>query len=236
MSKITRHIRASAVTLLLLCGAAESRAQFLPGDDATLFAQIMIMKGDLQSMYNAPTANLAVVAGSHEWLSLSLKKLNNCFTIYNNYLDTFRDKYSFAAEAYGMYVEVDLLVNNTTKLIDEIDKHPSNVGASMISKSDVYKQVIEKAYGVLEVLYNSTIGTKKMKASERLEAFLQIRPDIATLNKDIKRLRYMVRYTSFEDLWNEITHYKDKKSKEDIVRECLDRQRTKAHNVRISSR
>ena len=236
MSIMTRHIKAVAVVLLLLCGAGESRAQLLPGDDATLAAEIFIMKGDLESMYAAPTANLAVVAGTHEWLSLSLKKLNDCFEIYNKYLDTFRDKYSFAAEAYAMYVEIDLLVGNTSNLMDEIDKHPSNVGASMISKTAVYKQVIEKSYNIMMVLYNSTIGTKKMKASERLEAFLKIRPEIATLNKDIKRLRYMVRYTSFEDLWNEITHYKDKKSKEDIVRECLDRQRSKAHNVRVTSR
>ena len=152
----------------------------------------------------------------HIWTRQEVDAVTDFQKEFNDYVSTFNSLLTYAAEIYGIYYDINSLANTLQWLGREIDNHPENAFAVALStrKNNIYMKVLKSGVDVAMDVRQFMMSTKG-KATEA------------------QRLCRYIRYTSFNDLWREITgrHYTPT-SKKDVAVRCHQDWMSSAKNAK----
>jgi hypothetical protein len=127
------------------------------------------------------------------------------------------------------------MVGNLGNLAEQIGKSPGNAVAVALSanRNKVYRQVILQSVEIVNDIRMVCLSDVKMTEKERTEIFFGVRPKLKEMNRTLQRLVRAVKYTSFTDVWNEISgNQPDKADIDDISKESFRRWRSIGKTVR----
>ena len=144
----------------------------------------------------------------HLWVRQEVDAVTDFQKEFNDYVSTFNNLLTYAAEIYGIYYDVNSLANTLQWLGREIDNHPENAFAVALStrKNNIYMKVMKSGVDVAMDIRQFLMSTKgKATEAQRMKILGAIRPKLRQLDKEIKILCKYSRYTSINDLWREIT-------------------------------
>ena len=94
-----------------------------------LAATIVKMSHDSRKALQAHQLAQALVSEGHVFLGREVQATNEFQREFNNYLDTFHDAISMAAELYGIFYEI----KRTTKLVGEVSNTLSNAPTNSLA-------------------------------------------------------------------------------------------------------
>ena len=116
---------------------------------------------------------------------------------------------SLAIVDVGVAYEIDSekVLKILNKLADDLDgKVPDAKGKMKARKNNIYMKVIKSGVDVAMDVRQFMMSTKgKATEAQRMKILGKIRPKLRQLDREIKLLCRYIRYTSFNDLWREIT-------------------------------
>lgn len=163
-------------------------------------------------------------ATGHIWTRQEVDAVTDFQKEFNDYISTFNNLLTYAAEIYGIYYDVNSLAGTLSWLNREIGNHPENAFAVALStrKNNIYMKVLNTGIDVAMDIRQIVMDTKgKATEAQRMEALGNIRPKLRKLEKEIRILCKYIRYTSMNDLWREITgrHYTPT-SRKDVAIRC----------------
>jgi len=172
----------------------------------------------------------------HIWTRQEVDAVTDFQKEFNDYVSTFNSLLTYAAEIYGIYYDINSLANTLQWLGREIDNHPENAFAVALStrKNNIYMKVLKSGVDVAMDVRQFMMSTKgKATEAQRMKILGKIRPKLRQLDREIKLLCKYIRYTSFNDLWREITgrHYTPT-SKKDVAVRCHQDWMSSAKNAK----
>lgn len=172
----------------------------------------------------------------HLWVRQEVDAVTDFQKEFNDYVSTFNNLLTYAAEIYGIYYDVNSLANTLQWLGREIDNHPENAFAVALStrKNNIYMKVMKSGVDVAMDIRQFLMSTKgKATEAQRMKILGAIRPKLRQLDKESKILCKYIRYTSINDLWREITgrHYTPT-SKKDVAIRCHQDWMSSAKNAK----
>lgn len=168
----------------------------------------------------------------HKYLKDEVEKTTNFQREFNNYLDSFDDILTVAADIYGIYTEIDQAIKNMKVVKHIVVRQPANVLAVALSKSknNIYTDIIENglklAADIEQVLPLRKDPDKnaKMTQYERFKVMDNIRVNLRQLNKKLRTLSRLIHYTTLMDTWYDIKNtgreYQPRKMGS-ITQDCL---------------
>ncbi len=162
----------------------------------------------------------------HIWLSTEVENTTEVQKVYNDYLDSFRDIVCYAAQIYGFYVEVDRLLDNMGEMNRVLQKHPEGAFAVALStrKNAIYRELLLNSVDIVNDIRQVCLNQVKMTEKQRIDIVFHIRPKLVRMNRQLRRLTKVVKYTSFGDVWAEVDLLQKKKpDKLEITRSCMQR-------------
>lgn len=162
----------------------------------------------------------------HIWLSTEVENTTEVQKVYNDYLDSFRDIVCYAAQIYGFYVEVDRLLDNMGEMNQVLQKHPEGAFAVALStrKNAIYRELLLNSVDIVNDIRQVCLNQVKMTEKQRIDIVFHIRPKLVRMNRQLRRLTKVVKYTSFGDVWAEVDLLQKKKpDKLEITRNCMQR-------------
>ena len=218
--------------LLLLILSGSLRAQSI---DPTLAAMIALYTEKAENTLKSQEEAMLLESTGHVWIKEEVDGTWQIQKEFNDYLDTFHGIIVYAAQIYGFYHEIDRMVDNMGKLAEQIGRSPGNAVAVALSanRNKVYRQVILQSVEIVNDIRMVCLSDVKMTEKERTEIFFGVRPKLKEMNRTLQRLVRAVKYTSLEDVWNEISgNQPDKADIEDISKESFRRWRTIGKTVR----
>lgn len=145
----------------------------------------------------------------------------------NNYLDTFHDVVSLAAEIYGTFLEVKRTKRLLGQVSSALSDAPTNAIAVLLTPntSGLYGSIIQISVEAAQGIYNACISKKKMTEQDRNKLLDEARMKIRKVNSDLAKLVIVLKYTTFEDIWFSVrTHvkYMNGERKHAIIERCYD--------------
>lgn len=209
------------ILLMLICISNKCRATYV---DELRSGTIVIVTNNAKKSYEAMMAAQALNTTGHMWIKDETQKIVDFQTQFYNYINSFHDVLYMAAEIYGLYYQVSQTVDNVKELSQTVAESPTNVIAAAFSmKRDVYLKVAETSFDILMDIKNAVLDESKMTEFQRFKIFMQVRPKLVKLNKELRRLNLTIKYTSFADVWREIVGktYRTHNLRE-IANACLD--------------
>ena len=227
--------RAAFITipiLLLMLISSVLRAQSI---DPTLAAMIALYTEKAESTLKSQEEAMLMESTGHVWIKEEVDGTWQIQKEFNEYLDTFHGIIVYAAQIYGFYHEIERMVGNLGNLAEQIGKSPGNAVAVAISanRNKVYRQVILQSVEIVNDIRMVCLSDVKMTEKERTEIFFGVRPKLKEMNRTLQRLVRAVKYTSFTDVWNEISgNQPDKADIDDISKESFRRWRSIGKTVR----
>ena len=210
----------------LPAGAVES--------NPTLAARIYLAKRDATKALEAQKLAQELVAEGHVFVGREVQATNAFQREFNNYLDTFHDAVSMAAELYGIYYEI----KRTSKLVSQVSSAMSSAPANAIavllkpSTSGLYGSIINTSLGAAQDLYNASLSKQKRTEQDRNKILDSARSKLKLVNKQLAQLLIVLKYTTFEDLWHTIrirAQYMDPTRKHTVIERCYANWK---HNIR----
>jgi len=192
-----------------------------------LAAQFELAKVKAGKALNAQKLAQALVAEGHVFIGHEVQATNEFQREFNNYLDTFHDVVSLAAEIYGIYYEI----KRTSKLVSQVSSAMSSAPANAIAvllkpnTSGLYGSIINTSLGAAQDLYNASLSKQKRTEQDRNKILDAARTKIKKVNSDLAKLVIVLKYTTFEDLWHSIrtrAKYMDPERKHSIIERCLE--------------
>lgn len=220
--KLAKMKRYLILFLMALCAIPSLWAQ----EDPALAAQILLWTEKAENELKAQESAMALETAGQIWMEDEWKKTADVQRLYNEYLGSFRDVIVYAAQAYGFYQEIDLLVSNFQSLGRVIDAHPDGVFAGALSsrRNQIYRDVLMNALDIVNDIRKVCISESLMTERERVQMVFDIRPKLKLMNQQISRLIRVVKYSSYTDILIEIELIERKKTdKSAITRACLAR-------------
>ena len=220
-----------AVFLLLLF-AGGLRAQSI---DPTLAAMIALYTEKAENTLKSQEEAMLLESTGPVWIKEEVDGTWQIQKEFNEYLDTFHGIIVYAAQRYGFYHEIERMVGNLGNLAEQIGKSPGNAVAVALSanRNKVYRQVILQSVEIVNDIRMVCLSDVKMTEKERTEIFFGVRPKLKEMNRTLQRLVRAVKYTSFTDVWNEISgNQPDKADIDDISKESFRRWRSIGKTVR----
>lgn len=172
-------------------------------------------------------ASDALLAERYTALDQMDKVMDRCAELeeeFSDYLSSFHELVVFAAQAYGFYLEYDDIENSLSMIRKEIREHPKNLFAVFIdgNRNKVVRNFVTRGSDIINDVYKVCVG--HMTAADRLKAIYAIRPKLALLSRDMRDLARVIRYTSFIDVWYDLTgKIPPKADKAAIARESMER-------------
>lgn len=218
--------------LLLLLVSGSLSAQSI---DPTLAAMIALYTEKAENTLRSQEEAMLLESTGHVWIKEEVDGTWQIQKEFNDYLDTFHGIIVYAAQIYGFYHEIDRMVDNMGKLAEQIGRSPGNAVAVALSanRNKVYRQVILQSVEIVNDIRMVCLSDVKMTEKERTEIFFGVRPKLREMNRTLQRLVRAVKYTSLEDVWNEISgRQMDKADIESISKESFRRWRTIGKTVR----
>ena len=152
----------------------------------------------------------------HLWTKEEIEATTEFQREFNDYLDAFHNILSIAAEIYGVYYEVTKTSKHVRNLAEVVSSSPSNVLAVAFSarRNVVYMNLIKSSLDIFMDIRKVCIESSKMTEQEKNKVISAIRPKLRKINHQLGQLTLALRYTSFLDVWNEISHRSPKISRE----------------------
>uniref|UniRef100_A0AB33IWT1 DUF4141 domain-containing protein n=1 Tax=Prevotella sp. GTC17254 TaxID=3236794 RepID=A0AB33IWT1_9BACT len=160
----------------------------------------------------AQDALLGTNLTGHKYLKNEVEVTTNFQRQFNNYLDSFDDVLTVAADIYGIYAEVDEAMRNMKVVKGIVVRQPANVLAVALSKSknNIYTDLIENgmklAADIEQILPLKKGADKnaKMTQYERFKVMDNIRLNLRDINRKLRTLSRLVRYTTIMDSWYDL--------------------------------
>ena len=168
----------------------------------------------------------ALMTTGHLWMQTEIEATTNFQREFNEYLDKFHDILGFAAEIYGIYYEVTQLSKNVSELNSVVSSYPANALAVAFHtrRNVVYRNIIINGVSIVMDIKTLCFDSSKMTEQEKNEMITNIRPKLRAMNRQLRALGLAIRYTTFLDVWNEITDrarsYGDI-DKREIIERCM---------------
>ena len=232
MTAMRRNALVLLAVFLLLLFAGGLRAQSI---DPTLAAMIALYTEKAENTLKSQEEAMLLESTGHVWIKEEVDGTWQIQKEFNEYLDTFHGIIVYAAQIYGFYHEIERMVGNLGNLAEQIGKSPGNAVAVALSanRNKVYRQVILQSVEIVNDIRMVCLSDVKMTEKERTEIFFGVRPKLKEMNRTLQRLVRAVKYTSFTDVWNEISgNQPDKADIDDISKESFRRWRSIGKTVR----
>lgn len=143
----------------------------------------------------------------HLWIKEEVEATTNFQRQFNDYLDSFHNILSIAAEIYGVYHEVKLTAKHIENISQELATGPTNALAVAFStrRNVVYRNLVKTTLDIIMDIRKVCFDNAKMTEQEKNKIVSNIRPKLHKINRQLGQLTVALRYTSFLDVWNEIT-------------------------------
>lgn len=225
MKIIQRMAAAIILSFCLLTGLSAQNGPD-PGRAALFIEYAKQAKKSLAAQDALLGANLT----GHKYLKDEVEKITNFQRQFNNYLNSFDDVLTVAANIYGIYMEVDEAMRNMKAVRGIVVRQPANVLAVAFSKSknNIYTDLIENgmslAADIEQVLPLKKGNNAKMTQYERFKTIDDIRMNLRALNRKLRTLSRLVRYTTIMDSWYDLKgtgrEYRPRKMGA-ITKDCL---------------
>ena len=232
MTVMRRNASVLLAVFLLLLFAGGLRAQSI---DPTLAAMIALYTEKAENTLKSQEEAMLLESTGHVWIKEEVDGTWQIQKEFNEYLDTFHGIIVYAAQIYGFYHEIERMVGTLGNLAEQIGKSPGNAVAVALSanRNKVYRQVILQSVEIVNDIRMVCLSDVKMTEKERTEIFFGVRPKLKEMNRTLQRLVRAVKYTSFTDVWNEISsNQPDKADIDDISKESFRRWRSIGKTVR----
>ena len=173
----------------------------------------------------------------HMWTREEIEATTEFQKQFNDYLDAFHNILSIAAEIYGVYYEVTKTSKHVRNLAEVVSSSPSNVLAVAFSarRNVVYTNLIRSSLDIFMDIRKVCIESSKMTEQEKNKVISAIRPKLRKINHQLGQLTLALRYTSFLDVWNELTqraYMINPATKHDIITRCRREWWNNAKSVR----
>ena len=190
----------------------------------------------LEKSIEAEIGMQALETTGHVWIRSEVETTTNFQRQFNDYLDTFHNMLSLAAEVYGIYYEITRTSKNLKSLSDVVAASPSNVLAVAFSarRGTVYRDLIKASIDIVMDV-KKLFDNSKMTEQERNNIVSGVRPKLHRINLKLTQLTFAIRYTSFLDVWNEVlnrTYTIDPRKKTDIIEKCRREWKSNAISIR----
>lgn len=208
--------------LVILMNVFRMEAQVDPVLSGMILGYTEKAKKQLKSQERA----MMLETTGHIWLSTEVENTTEVQKVYNDYLDSFRDIVCYAAQIYGFYVEVDRLLDNMGEMNRILQKHPKGAFAVALStrRNAIYRELLLNSVDIVNDIRQVCLNQVKMTEKQRIDIVFHIRPKLVRMNRQLKRLSKVVKYTSFGDVWAEVELLQKKKpDKLEITRSCMQR-------------
>lgn len=226
-----RNIACIILLILSVCMPSVSHAQV----DPVLAGMIIEYTNKAKSQYNSQLTTMAVETEGHIWLKQEVESTKNYQKQFDEYLSSFRNIISYAAQTYGFYYEVNHLCENMGKLTAQIGNTPTNAIAVALhnKRNDIYVSIINKSVGIVNTIRQVCIDNK-MTEKQRVELVFSIRPQLKDMNYQLAMLTKLVRSTNMGLVWHNIEYNSlpHRTGKAGIVEDCLSVWRVNAKNVK----
>ena len=229
MAKVIKYIAFSLLLAVLSmdhCHAVEP--------NPTLALNIIIAKNKFEKALNHQRNIQLMVGEGHVLLGHEVQAINELQREFNDYLDSFQESISTAAELYGIYLEIKRTVNLSKQVTSILANAPTNAIAVMLkpNTSGLYGAILNTSLEAAQDLYNACISKKKLTEQDRNKMLATARLKIRKVNSNLAKLVIVLKYTTFEDLWYSVrTHakYINRERKHAIIERCYDDWK---HNIR----
>lgn len=203
MNKRLSYRHALMPVVLLLC----STSAFAWGVDPVRAAMIDQYSKQAKKTLEAQNRAQALMTTGHLWMQTEIEQTTDFQREFSNYLDRFHDILGFAAEIYGIYYEITQISKNVSDLNDVVASHPANALAVAFHtrRNAVYRNIIINGVNIVMDIKTLCFDDSKMTEQEKNEMITNIRSKLRLMNKQLRALALAVKYTTFLDVWNEIT-------------------------------
>lgn len=221
--KSSKFIIMMLVASMTVIGSPSAHAY---GVDPVRAAMIDQYSRQAKKALEAQNRAQALMTTGHLWMQTEIEATTNFQREFNEYLDKFHDILGFAAEIYGIYYEVTQLSKNVSDLNDVVASYPANALAVAFHtrRNVVYRNIIINGVSIVMDIKTLCFDSSKMTEQEKNEMIMNIRPKLRGMNRQLRALGRAIRYTTFLDVWNEITDragsYGDI-DKKDIIERCM---------------
>ena len=196
--------------------------------DPVLTGMIIEYTNKAKSQYKNQLETMAMETEGHVWLNQEVSETKSFQKQFDDYLSSFRNIISYAAQTYGFYYEVNHLCENMGRLSSKIGDTPANAIAVALhnKRNDIYVSIINT---IRQVCID-----KKMNEKQRIELVFSIRPQLKDMNRQLATLTKLVKSTNMGLVWYTIEHgtLPHREGKAGVVEDCLDIWRINAKNVK----
>jgi len=207
MNNINRTI---ACVILEFCFSVSLFAQ--NGPDGIRAAMFATYAKQAKKALKAQDVLLGGNLTGHKYLKDEVEATTNFQRQFNDYLNSFDDILTVAADIYGIYMEVDEAMRNLKVVKEIVVRQPANVLAVAFSRSknNIYTDVIENglklAADIEQILPLKKDQDKNAKITqyERLKVMDNIRLNLRTLNRKLRTLSRLIHYTTIMDSWYDL--------------------------------
>ena len=191
-----RHIL--MMGLLLVC-PLQLKAQI----DPTLAGMIYMYTEKAEDQLKAQERAMLLQTTGHIWTREEVEATTDLQRQFNDYLDSFRDIISYAAQIYGFYHEIGRLAENMGCLNRQLRGHAGNAiaVALMPNRNRLYQELILGSVEIVNDIRQVCLSDTKMTEKQRIELVLGIRPKLKVMNRKLRHLALAVKYTSLADVW-----------------------------------
>ncbi|MBR5216627.1 MAG: hypothetical protein IKV80_10465 [Bacteroidales bacterium] len=203
--------------------------------DPTLAAMVLLYTEKAEKTLEAQKNAMLLETTGHIWIEEEVDNTYKLHKEFNEYLDSFRGIIVYAAQIYGFYHEIQKLTENLQGLSTQITNSPSNAVAVALStnRNKMYREIILQSVEIVNDVRTLCLSDIKMTEKERIEAVFGIRPKLKVMNQKLIRLTRAVKYTSMNDVWNEITDRQPAKADiNNISKSAFQRWKSIGKNVR----
>lgn len=220
------------ILLMLSLSIGKIMAQSM---DPTLAAMVLLYTEKAESTLEAQKKAMLLETTGHIWIEEEVDNTYKLHKEFNEYLDSFRGIIVYAAQIYGFYHEIQKLTENLQGLSTQITNSPSNAVAVALStnRNKMYREIILQSVEIVNDVRTLCLSDIKMTEKERIEVVFGIRPKLKVMNQKLIRLTRAVKYTSMNDVWNEITDRQPAKADiNNISKSAFQRWKSIGKNVR----
>lgn len=194
--------------------------------DPVRVALIEMFKEKSEKIIKTQGKMQSAMSGGHTWIESQVSEITEFQKQFNDYLDSFHDVLMMSAEVYGIYYEADKTVKNVNLLGKAVKEGPTNALAVAFStrRNKIYREMIANSIDVVMDLKKLCLDKNKLTEQQKLAIAKGVRPKLNKFNKKLRVLYLAIKYTSFSDVWSEISGranaYTPRTTKE-IAQECM---------------
>lgn len=212
------------VGLLVIC-AIQTHAQI----DPTLAGMVYLYTEKAEDQLKAQERAMLMQTTGHIWTREEVEGTTDIQRKFNDYLDSFRDIISYAAQIYGFYHEVGKLTENMGNLNRQLRDHAGNAIAVALTpnRNRLYQDLILGSVEIVNDIRQVCLSDTKMTEKQRIELVFGIRPKLKVMNRKLRHLTLAVKYISLADVWATIDEgaRPQKANKAEIARAAMRRWR-----------